>query len=339
MDVLADVLSATRLGTTVVARAELVPPWGLEIDPIAEAHVHVVQRGSCWLRTSDDGRFIRLGAGDIVLIRAGVGHSICDDPKTTPAPHQDVLAGMPRRLAFLPKSRSHETTRVLCAKYLFQRVGAHPLASLLPPLIHLRAAEAEPNTQLQLLLQLLVHEATDSGTGSELVIPRLVDSLLVFVVRAWLAAQPLTAGGWFGALRDGHISKALSLMHERPEEAWSLAELARRVGQSRATFARRFLELVGETPVAYLTRWRMCLATKLLSDTPLSLEEIAPRVGYQTAAAFSRAFRRSLGSAPGHFRAVARGRLGATTPSSDGRPPVETEGKERATNGHVVARA
>jgi len=323
MDVLADVLSVTRMGATVVAQAELVPPWGLEIDPIAQAHVHVVQRGGCWLRLSGQRRHIRLRAGDVMLIRGGVGHSISDDPKTKPSPHQKVLDAMPRRSAALPKARAHETTVVLCAKYLFQHVGPHPLTSLLPPLIHLPAQEAERHVQLQLLLQLLCNEATDAASGTELVVPRLVDSLLVFVVRAWLAGQPVGAGGWFGALRDPAIAQALSLIHERPESTWSVEELARRVAQSRATFARRFAELVGETPMAYLTRWRICLATKLLSDTALSLEEIAPRVGYETAAAFSRAFRRSLGEAPGRFRAAARAQLRDHSP---GRSTAETNG-------------
>jgi AraC-like DNA-binding protein len=302
MDVLADVLSVTRMGTTVVAQAELVPPWGLEIDPIAEAHVHVVQRGSCWLRTTSEPGHMRLGSGDVVLIRAGIGHSICDDPKTAPAPHKLVLAAMPRRLASLPKSRAHETTVVLCAKYLFRGSGAHPLTSLLPPLVHLPAHEAERHVQLQLLLQLLRHEAADAGGGTELVIPRLVDSLLVYVVRAWLEGQPVDAGGWFAALREPAIVKALSLIHEQPQRPWSVASLARQVAHSRPTFARRFAELVGETPVAYLTRWRMCLATKLLAETELSLEEVAARVGYESAAAFSKAFRRSYGEAPGRFR-------------------------------------
>jgi hypothetical protein len=122
MDILADVLSATRVGTTVVAQAELVPPWGLEIDPVAEAHVHVVQRGTCWLRTAGEPGHLRLASGDVVLIRGGVGHSICDDPSTRPAPHKQVLEEMPRRLASLPPSRAHETTLVFCAKYLFQGV-------------------------------------------------------------------------------------------------------------------------------------------------------------------------------------------------------------------------
>lgn len=305
MDVLADVLSAVRVGTTVVAQAELVPPWGLEIDPVAQAHVHVVQRGSCWLRTAGEPRHVHLQTGDVVLIRGGVGHSICDDPRTTPAPHEQVLKSMPRRLASLPKSRAHETTVVFCAKYLFQGTGAHPLTSLLPRLIHLPAREAERHAQLQLLLQLLRQEAADAGSGTELVVPRLVDSLLVYVVRAWLEGQPVDAGGWFGALRDPAIAKALSLIHEHPEKSWSVAGLARQVAQSRPTFARRFAELVGETPVAYLTRWRMCLATKLLVETELSVAEVATRIGYETAAAFSKAFRRSYGDAPGRFRSGA----------------------------------
>jgi AraC-like DNA-binding protein len=308
MDVLADVLSVTRLGATVIAQAELVPPWGLEIDPIAEAHVHVVQRGTCWLRTEQERRPVRLGAGDVVLIRGGVGHSLCDDPKTKPAPHEKVLAAMPRRLAALEASRAHETTVVLCAKYLFEHTGPHPLISLLPPFVHLPAHEAERHVQLQLLLQLLRREATDAGSGSDLVIPRLVDSLLVFVVRAWLEEQPVGAGGWFGALRDQPVAKALSLIHERPQATWTVESLAQQVGQSRATFARRFAELVGEPPVAYLTRWRMCLAAKLLSESEASLDEIAERVGYETAAALSKAFSRSHGSAPGRFRARARER-------------------------------
>jgi AraC-like DNA-binding protein len=314
MDVLADVLAVTRLGATVIAQAELVPPWGLEIDPIAEAHVHVVQRGACWLRTTADRQHLRLTAGDVVLIRGGVGHSICDDPKTRPLPYRKVLDAMPRRLATLPPSRAHETTVVLCAKYLFQQVGPHPLTTLLPPLIHLPAHHAERHVRLQLLLQLLRHEALDAESGSELVVPRLVDSLLVYVVRAWLEGQPVGAAGWFGALREPAIAKALSLIHEQPQAPWSVESLARKVAQSRATFARRFAELVGESPVAYLTRWRMCLATKLLSETELTLDDIAARVGYETAAAFSKAFRRSQRSAPGQFRSAARGDVTARAP-------------------------
>jgi len=303
MDLLADVLAITRLGSAVLAHAELVAPWGLAIDPIAEAHVHVVQRGTCWLRTSASKRAVRLDEGDVVLIGSGVGHSLSDHPDTPLAPYRGVLDAMPKRLARAQPSPS--TTRVLCAKYLFQPVGPHPLAALLPPLVHLRARDGARHAPLHLLVELLAHEASGTHGGSELVVPRLVDTLLVLVVRAWLEEQPATAGGWFRALRDPAIARALGLLHQQPEKPWSVAELARRVAQSRATFARRFASLVGETPVAYLTRWRLCLAGKLLAETSLSLEEIAPRVGYETAAAFSKAFRRGLAMSPGRYRARA----------------------------------
>ncbi len=312
MDLLADVLAITRLGSAVLAHAELVAPWGLAIDPIAEAHVHVVQRGTCWLRTSASKRAVRLDEGDVVLIGSGVGHSLSDHPDTPLAPYRGVLDAMPKRLArerrageSRGQSTSARTTRVLCAKYLFQPVGPHPLAALLPPLVHLRARDGARHAPLLLLVELLAHEASAKQGGSELVVPRLVDTLLVLVVRAWLEEQPATAGGWFRALRDPAIARALGLLHQQPEKPWSVAELARRVAQSRATFARRFASLVGETPVAYLTRWRLCLAGKLLAETSLSLEEIAPRVGYETAAAFSKAFRRGLAMSPGRYRARA----------------------------------
>ena len=302
MDVLADVLAVTRLGTTVIAQAELVPPWGLRIDPAAEAAVHVVQRGTSCLRLAGSDDPVMLSTGDVVLIRSGVGHSVCDSPHTQPLSYEEALAQMPERLAALPVERAHETTIILCAKYLFEHQGPHPLVSLLPAVVHLPAREVEQHPQLQLVLQVLRAEAVDGGSGSELVVPRLVDSLLVFVLRAWLEGQPAGAGGWFGALRDPSVAKALSLIHEQPAVGWTVGELAHRVAQSRATFARRFAQLVGETPMAYLTRWRMCLAAKLLRETDASLEEIGSRVGYQTAAAFSKAFRRSHGTSPGRFR-------------------------------------
>lgn len=306
MDVLADVLSVTQLGRTVVARAELLPPWGLAIDPAAEAAVHVVERGQSWLRLEGADEALALGAGDLVLIRSGVAHSVCDRPDTEPLPYEEALAAMRDRLGRLPTDHGLASTVILCAKYLFDHECPHPLVSLLPELVHLPAAEVERHRQLQLLLELLRGEAIEGGSGSELIVPRLVDSLLVFVVRAWLDGQPVGAGGWFDALRDPAIARALSLIHEQPAESWTVDSLARRVARSRATFARRFVELVGETPVAYLTRWRMSLAAKLLRETDASLEEVASRVGYRTAAAFSKAFRRSHGTAPGRFRTEMR---------------------------------
>jgi transcriptional regulator GlxA family with amidase domain len=123
------------------------------------------------------------------------------------------------------------------------------------------------------------------------------------VLRAWIAEQQGTSAGWVSALRNPEIARALSYLHQRPHEPWTVDSLAREVGQSRATFNRRFVSLIGEPPASYLGRWRMSLAAHLLRHSELSLEDVAARVGYESAAALSKAFRRTHGIAPGRFRA------------------------------------
>lgn len=303
MDVLSDVLAAARLGSVVVGQNQYLIPWGVEIDIPSAAIVHVVQRGSCWMKLRGERSAALLADGDIVLLPGGAAHSLGDNPKHRARPFLKVNEEMKRRLAKLPEG-SRDTTAVFCAKYRFEHVGPHPLLSILPKLIHVRAREAEKHPQLQLLQQLLRLEARHAGSGKELVLPRLVDSLLVYIVRAWLEEQPLRNGGWFGALRDARIAKALSLMHERPADDWTVASLARAAAQSRAGFAKRFLEYVGETPLAYLTRWRMFIAVKMLRDSRRSLVDIATAVGYESSAAFSKAFQRQYSTPPGRFRAT-----------------------------------
>jgi AraC-like DNA-binding protein len=303
VDVLSDVLAAARLGSVVIGHNEYLIPWGCEVDIPSAAIVHVVQRGSCWLKLRGERTPVLLADGDIVLLPGGVAHSLGDTPRHRARPFFQVKEEMIRRLARLPEG-SRDTTAIFCAKYRFEHVGPHPLLSILPRFIHVRAREAEKHPQLQLLQQLLRLEARHGGNGKELVLPRLVDSLLVYIVRAWLEDQPAGDGGWFGALRDARIAKALSLMHERPAQDWTVASLARAAAQSRAGFAKRFLEFVGETPLAYLTRWRMFIAVKMLRERQRALADISTAVGYESSAAFSKAFQRQHGVPPGRFRAT-----------------------------------
>jgi AraC-like DNA-binding protein len=308
VDVLSDVLAAARLGSVVVGQNEYLIPWGVDVDIPSAAIVHVVQRGSCWLKLRGERTAVLLADGDIVLLPGGAAHSLGDTPTHRAKPFLKVNEEMKRRLAKLPQG-SRDTTAVFCAKYRFEHVGPHPLLSILPRFIHVRAREAEKHPQLQLMQQLLRLEARHQGNGQELVLPRLVDSLLVYIVRAWLDEQPQRNGGWFGALRDARIAKAHALMHERPADDWTVASLARAAAQSRAGFAKRFLEFVGETPLAYLTRWRMFIAVKMLRDRQRSLADISSAVGYESSAAFSKAFQRQYGAPPGRFRA-ANGKFG-----------------------------
>jgi AraC-like DNA-binding protein len=138
--------------------------------------------------------------------------------------------------------------------------------------------------------------------GSETIITRLIDVMFVEAVRAWLKDQPEGSAGWLGALRDPPIGTALGLIHKAPEKQWTVPSLAAQVGMSRSPFAARFTALVGQAPMSYLKRWRLQLAARLLQNQALSLSSIAEQVGYESAAAFSRVFKREFGVAPGQYR-------------------------------------
>jgi AraC-like DNA-binding protein len=303
MDVLADVLEVTQMANTVLCQAELRSPWGIAVDPSAEAALHVIQRGSCWLRMEERAP-LPLGDGDVVLLARGGGHAISDEPDRPLRGMEETLAEMAARIAAGEPADGIAVTHILCAKYRFGLPGDHPLVTRLPHLIHLRARDVARSAQLQLLIQLMKIESETRGSGSELVVPRMVDSLLVFILRVWLETEPGMSASWFGALRDSGIGRALALIHREPEAEWTVQSLADRVGQSRATFARRFAMLVGETPVAYLTRWRICLAAKLIKDGIVTVEQAAYSAGYDSAPAFSRAFKRQYGVPPTEFRAA-----------------------------------
>jgi AraC-like DNA-binding protein len=305
MDVLANVLAVTKLGNTVLGQAELLPPWGLEVGPQTKAAVHLVQRGTCWLRLEGESEPTRLVHGDVVLVARGSHHTLTDSPKTPAEPYAQALDKMKHRVAAL-REPAVDSTVLLCAEYDFDQEGPHPLLALLPKLIHIPADAAQEDGPLQKVVRLLLLEASAHQSGADLVVPRLVDVLLVYVVRAWLNRQPQGGAGWFGALRDPQIGRALSLIHQSPERAWTVAELANEVAQSRAAFARRFHELVGEPPLAYLTRWRMSLAAKLLRTTDAAMDSIATQVGYESPTAFGKAFRKHVNMSPGRCRSMTR---------------------------------
>jgi AraC-like DNA-binding protein len=305
MDVLSNVLKVTNLATHVLGSREFIAPWGITIDAQAHAAVHMVKRGSCWLKQGD-GQVVRLNAGDVVLLARGDGHALSSNRlMRNLEPYREAIV---RSQAFAVHPRdsdpdaSIESTLLQSAGYVFSQDTAHPLLSLLPPVIRIPADQANSDNDLQILLRLIGQEIGRRDAGSELVVPRLIDSLFVYVVRAWLRDQPEGAGGWLGALRDPQIRKALSQIHESPQAPWTVESLARSVAMSRAAFAKRFADLVGEPPLAYVTRWRMDLAAKLLRESGESVSRIAGRVGYISETAFAKAFRRRRKVAPGQYR-------------------------------------
>jgi AraC-like DNA-binding protein len=318
MDVLSDVLRVSALGNAILNRSELVAPWGLAVGSEVRAAIHIVQRGFCWLRVARRSP-VRLGPGDVVLIPKGTAHALLDDPRTSAEPFEQALARVRNRRARRSGASGEQRAVLICAEIKFDQAEPHPLMNLLPDLIHIPAEVAEGDGGLQTVTRLLAREAMDQRIGGDLVVPRLVDTLLVFVVRRWLEQHPLESAGWLGALRDPKIGRALALIHDAPSYRWTVDGLASKVAMSRAAFARRFVGLVGESPHAYVTRWRMNLAARLLRTTSSSAEQIAAEVGYDSPTAFSGAFRRHLLASPGRYRNSASKTVGATRSGRRGR--------------------
>jgi len=301
VDVLSEVLASLRFGGAIIGSATLRRPWGISVDPMRHAAIHVIQRGECWLRLTNESEPVRVDEGDVILVASGVAHTICDPADAPTAPMAAVLAA--NRSEPASKDKGGATT-LLCARYSLGGAGTHPMIPLLPPLIHLRREQIAANEPLRLAMELLRLEASGSLAGHDVVAPRLLDGVLVYLLRAWIEHQPLGAGGWFGALRDKGIARALRLIHERPADPWTIASLADSAAQSRATFARHFTQLVGEPPLTYLTRWRMNLAAKALRETNQTIAEIGRAVGYESIPSFSQAFKRATGRSPGVYRSA-----------------------------------
>ena len=274
--------------------------WAIRIGEQRDAVFHGVTAGTCWLRL-DDAPPQQLFAGDVVLLPAGDRHVLASAPRGAAKP----LDGPARQRLIeaegqLRLTDAEPTSQVLCATYAEEGAALHPLLRLLPPVIVVRAHDT--HSPLATLMQLMRAEQRAAGLGGAAVIDRLVDVLLVYVIRRWLAETDVGGASWLTALRDPVVADVLARLHADPAAPWSVEQLAAVGGVSRATLGRRFVEFVGESPSAYLTRWRLHLAAQRLRTTEDSVGKIARSVGYTSEYAFSRAFARAWGIAPGRFR-------------------------------------
>ncbi|MEV0203262.1 AraC family transcriptional regulator [Nonomuraea sp. NPDC050691] len=307
MDILAEALESMRTGRPTSVRTDGHAPWGLRLPPAAGAGFHVVLHGSCWLVPVDAPHLepIPLSVGDVLFLRSGSRHVLADHPSTpgeVPGPERYTKAPP---IGSVVLGDSGPRTTLLCGNYHLDMARPHPVVRQLPEVVHLRARHGR-HAELNAAVQLLGAELENPRIGSEGIVPALIDSLLLYILRAWLEDQPAEAEGWSAALRDPAVAPALAAIHDTPSAPWTVESLAVRSGLSRAAFARRFTTLVGEPPMAYLTRWRMTLAAKLLRDSDVPLLTVAARTGYSTEFALARAFKREYGIAPGGYRRQAR---------------------------------
>jgi AraC-like DNA-binding protein len=311
-DALTGLLDLGGVRGVVGARIAAGADWGWwnAAAPPGGAAFHAITSGSAWLALpGEEPR--RLAAGDVVLLPSGAAHALGSDAaavaRTTPTRFDPYTMDDDGAVRI---GHGTPATRILCAHYEHDATASVPLLGALPDMVHLHGDCAGG---LAGTVALLDRELATPQPAGAIVLGRLVDILLVQTLRAWTEHARDDAAGpsRLRAIRDPVVGAAMAHIHADPAHAWTTAELARATAVSRATLARRFPAVLGETPAAYLTRRRMDLAARRLRDTDDSLERIAQATGYTSVYAFSRAFRRARGVPPGRFRAQARGRAPA----------------------------
>jgi AraC-like DNA-binding protein len=296
VDVLSDVISSMRIGQPGYARSELRSPWGMRFSPSpGTVGFTVVLHGSCWLLADVEEP---VGPGDVVFTPRGDGYGIADDP-ATPL----VVASHPVE----PPLGGGDVV-FLCGGYRVDENRTHPLLRDMPAVLHLPARLGQ-HRDLRATLDALGRELETPRPGGTALVPLLLDMLLLYVMRAWFEDQPRDPGGvgWAAALADKPVSSALHAIHSAPARPWTVQSLANEAGLSRAAFARRFAAATRQPPLRYLTWWRLTTAAGMLRETDTSLEHVAARVGYSSQVAFTNAFKREYGVAPGRFRRTRTG--------------------------------
>jgi AraC family transcriptional regulator, activator of mtrCDE len=296
IDVLDSLLQGLRLRTTIFHRGTFCGAWALDTSGSGRAAFHLVLDGSCWLRLSSNPGPVPLGGGDLVLFPRDAPHAIASDPDASVPPNQaesvplDAQAPVPG-------------TALICGHFEFATHGANTLLDALPDHVVFRAPASGASSWPRHILERILEEARADRPARAVMIERLVDLLFIEAIRDYLVAQPQSTG-LFAALRDPQIRRALDAMHADVERAWTVEDLAAAAAMSRSAFASRFQAILGRSPLGYLTGWRMQLAYDWLQEGATVLD-VALRCGYQTEAAFHRAFKRQTGLTPGLVRRAA----------------------------------
>jgi AraC-like DNA-binding protein len=303
MDILAQVLDRVRLGGTLLFHFELGHPWNLALPERPYALFHYLSRGSATLAL-EQGKELRMDAGDFVVVTRGERHLIYSDRRTEPLPILEIDR-LPQQLGVVRHGgRTKPLSTMICGNFTVSRPLCGSVLQLLPPLLVLKPTA--DGGWLEAILRRMVNESALERPGQRVALSRLTEVLFVEVLRSWIKTLSPGQGGWLGAISDPHIGPALKLIHENPERPWTLRDLGHRVGLGRSVFSARFSKLVGQSMQRYVISRRMAEAAYLLESTDDGIARIASRVGYETAAAFSKLFHRHHGLSPGRYRAAQR---------------------------------
>lgn len=293
-----------RLDGVDYGRCVMAEPWGVIFPAQSAARFHFIGAGNCFLLTPAK-EWIELKPGDAVLVPRGAEHILASAPGVPAKPIEGYdVTPLCGNIFDVCCDGGGPKTLLFCGSMRFNLDSLHPLLALMPDLMRIHElAKNEPNVPH--LLEAMLREVAVDRVGSGGMLARLADVLAATIVRAWVEGGCGDATGWIAAVRDPQIGRVLAAIHLDPSRDWSVAALAKVMGASRSGFAQRFAEIVGETPARYVTRVRMHQARQWLAQERAMITVVARRLGYDSEASFSRAFKRVLGRAPSHFRASA----------------------------------
>jgi AraC-like DNA-binding protein len=314
-DVLSDVLRAVRLSGAVYFEFNVCPPWAFAAPPSREIaakvmpgaqrviEYHLIAKGSGWGNML--GRSpIRLQEGDLLVFPQGDAHVLCSSPEVPPVLEMSLYSPPFKNLPLVHDRAGDglDRSRILCCFLGCDESPFNPLLTALPRVMHLPGSDDQAKTGwLGTLISIATSESARSRAGGENVLARLSELVFVEAIRRYLETLPADQTGWLAGLRDPMVGRILAALHEDAGKQWTVEGLARLAGLSRSVFAERFAAMVGHPPMQYLALWRMQLAARLLADGG-GVAAIAEAVGYESEAAFSRAFKKLVGEPPGKWR-------------------------------------
>lgn len=300
MDLLSRILESSRIENHVLVHHSLAGDWGYSFPCHRSGGFHVINRGQCYLRSESGVE--ALEKGDVVFVMRGVTHELLSHPDQKARPLDRLVENSATTLK--PGRGRRPAVDLVSVRYEFPDGEAHAFFKELPEMLVVRGRDVAAHHPLAQTLSLLSQESAERY-GAAHILQRLTDILLYYALRHWLEMHPAKKPGYRNAMSDQKVAAALDFLHRRPAHAWTLERLAESVGMSRAALALRFRAGLGVTPMDYLTRLRLEAGRTLLLQRNCTLEEIASRVGYSTAFAFSKAFKRVYGHSPRSERASA----------------------------------
>jgi AraC-like DNA-binding protein len=314
MDALSEALKAVRMTGAIFYNAECTAPWGFRVPPIGEVmHIlapgtervvsyHLVTDGQASVRFGDAPE-VRIAAGDVVIVPHGDPHTVRNGAPTeiadAGAALGEVLQGGLGTVRF---GGGGQVTRFVCGYFGCERHADRLFLAGLPTLVKINVRRDPAGEWLEGSIRHLVSEAASGRPGQTVLLAKMAEALFIEALRRYMEDLPPEQTGWLAGARDPIVGGALALLHRKPYHPWTVPELAREVGASRSVLMERFMHFLGEPPMAYLGRWRLQLAARLLQTTRQTIVEVAAEVGYESEAAFNRAFKREFGEPPARYR-------------------------------------